>query len=152
MSRDMREMLDALSGAGVEFLVVGAFAMAAHGVPRATGDIDIWIRPEPENARRVIEALASFGAPLGAHGVSAGDFGRTGLVYQLGVPPNRIDLLTSIDGLGFDEAWPRRASGHLLGRVVPILSREDIVRNKRASGRAKDLIDIELLETPTDKR
>lgn len=145
MSRDMREMLDALSGAGVEFLVVGAFAMAAHGVPRATGDIDIWIRPEPENARRVIEALAAFGAPLGAHGVSALDFARPGVVYQLGLPPNRIDLLTSIDGLGFEEAWSRRMSGTLLGREVAILSREDIVRNKLAAGRAKDLLDIELL-------
>jgi hypothetical protein len=142
----MRDMLDALSVQDVEFLVVGAFALAAHGIPRATGDIDIWVRPESENARRVVLALTRFGAPLAAHGVTARDFETPGLVYQLGLPPHRIDLLTSVDGLTFEEAWPRRSSGSLLGLDVPILSREDLLTNKRASGRAKDLLDVALLE------
>lgn len=142
----MRDMLEALVLEGVDFLVVGAFALAAHGVPRATGDIDIWVRPEPANAKRLIVALTRFGAPVEAHGISPKDFESTGLVYQLGLPPHRIDLLTSIDGLTFDEAWPRRAFGELFGHEVPLLSREDLITNKRAVGRAKDLLDVALLE------
>lgn len=142
-------MLDALTEAGVDFLVVGAFALAAHGVPRATGDIDLWVRPDPTNARRLITALQRFGAPIAAHHISAQDFEVPGLVYQLGLPPHRIDLLTSIDGLTFTEAWSRRGVGSLLGRDVPILSRDDLIANKRAAGRPKDLLDIALLERGT---
>jgi len=145
----MRDMLDALTEAGVDFLVVGAFALAAHGVPRATGDIDLWVRPDPTNARRLITALQRFGAPIAAHHISAQDFEVPGLVYQLGLPPHRIDLLTSIDGLTFTEAWSRRGVGSLLGRDVPILSRDDLIANKRAAGRPKDLLDIALLERGT---
>jgi len=149
VSEDMRDMLDALTEAGVDFLVVGAFALAAHGVPRATGDIDLWVRPDPTNARRLITALQRFGAPIAAHHISAQDFEVPGLVYQLGLPPHRIDLLTSIDGLTFTEAWSRRGVGSLLGRDVPILSRDDLIANKRAAGRPKDLLDIALLERGT---
>jgi len=145
----MRDMLDALTEAGVDFLVVGAFALAAHGVPRATGDIDLWVRPDPTNARRLITALQRFGAPIAAHHISAQDFEVPGLVYQLGLPPHRIDLLTSIDGLTFTEAWSRRGVGSLLGRDVPILSRDDLIANKRAAGRPKDLLDIAPLERGT---
>lgn len=139
-------MLEALGQEGVEFVVVGAFALAAHGVPRATGDIDIWVRPTPTNANRILAALASFGAPLMAHGISARDFETPDLVYQLGLPPHRIDLLTSVDGLRFEEAWARRTSATLFGLEVPILAREDLITNKRATARPRDLLDVELLE------
>ena len=103
LNPDFAEMLRALSAEGVEYLLVGAYAMAAHGVPRATGDIDIWVRPSPENANRVLRALARFGAPLSD--LTATDLQRDGTVFQLGVPPRRIDLLTSIDGVTFEDAW-----------------------------------------------
>src|SRR5690242_1218157 len=101
-------MLRALSAEGVEYLVVGAYAMAAHGIPRATGDIDIWIRPSPVNADRVLRAIRRFGAPL--FDLTVADLTRDGTVFQLGLPPRRIDLLTSIDGVTFEEAWPDRVT------------------------------------------
>lgn len=143
MNRDFVEMLLALSGAGAEFLVVGAHALAAHGVPRATGDIDIWVNPTPDNAARVMTALAAFGAPL--HELSAADLQRPDLVFQIGVSPGRIDILTGISGVTFAEAWPRRLSIPIDGLEVGVLGRDDFERNKRASGRPKDLLDLELL-------
>jgi predicted nucleotidyltransferase len=148
----MRDMIEALQDQGVAFLVVGAFALAAHGAPRATGDIDLWVQPQPDNARRVMGALASFGAPLDAHGVSACDFTRPGLVYQLGLPPNRIDLLTAIDGVRFEDAWPRRATVPMFGRQVAVLGREDLIANKRAAARPQDLLDVALLERQAPTR
>ncbi|HMM35235.1 MAG TPA: hypothetical protein PKA62_10955, partial [Thermoanaerobaculia bacterium] len=106
MERDFVEMLSALDAAGAEYLVVGAHALAAHGVPRATGDLDIWVRATPENARRVLAALREFGAPL--FDLTANDLSRPGTVFQIGVVPVRIDLLTSISGVGFEEAWAGR--------------------------------------------
>jgi hypothetical protein len=136
-------MLHALSEAGAEFLVVGAHALAAHGVPRATGDLDIWINPTAANAVRVLTALAMFGAPLAE--LSTTDLQRPDLVYQIGLPPNRIDILTGISGVTFDEAWPRRVPVRIEQLEVGVLSRTDFVRNKRASGRPRDLLDLELL-------
>lgn len=152
MSDDFGEMLDALSAAGAEFLVVGAHALAGHGVVRFSGDIDLWVRPSAENARTVIEALTAFGAPLAAHGVTATDFTTPGTVYQLGVVPNRIDLLTSIDGVSFDEAWRGRVETMVVGRRVAIIGVDDLLRNKRAAGRAKDLADAEALEAMQHQR
>lgn len=139
-------MLEALSSARVEFIVVGAHALAAHGYPRATGDIDILVRPTSENAARVITALQRFGAPVEAHGISQADFEQLGNVYQIGLPPRRIDILTEISGVSFDEAWASRVEAQLGGRTLAILGRAMLIRNKRATGRDKDLLDAAWLE------
>lgn len=144
MNRDFAEMLDALSAAGADFLVVGAHALAAHGRPRATGDLDLWVRPTPENAKRVWEALVSFGAPLGE--VQQEDIATAGVVFQIGIAPSRIDILTSLTGLSFDQAWVGRDTFEVEGRALPFLSRADLIRNKKALGRPRDLADVEDLE------
>lgn len=144
MNRNFVEMLSALSDAGAEFLLVGAHAMAAHGVPRATGDIDLWVRPTPENAQRVWRALVAFRAPLG--GTRVEDFAQADLVFQMGVPPIRIDILTSIDGVEFETAWPRKIQHRVDELDVPVIGREDLIANKRAAARPKDLVDVRLLE------
>lgn len=138
-------MLLELSAAGAEFMVVGAHALAAHGVPRATGDIDIWVRPTEANAERVLQALAAFGAPL--FDLSKGDLTKTDTVFQMGIPPGRIDILTGISGVVFDDAWERRLTIVLPGMNVPIavISKIDFVTNKQAAGRAKDLLDVQML-------
>jgi hypothetical protein len=122
-------------------MIVGAYALAVHGRPRAAGHLDIWIDATPENAPRVMQALAAFGAPLGE--IAQADFARPGEVYQMGVPPGRIDLLTELMGLTFEEAWPdriRRPFGEL---EVDVIDRASFLRNKRATGRLRDLSDIE---------
>ena len=144
MDANFRDMLNALSAAGVDFLVVGAHALAAHGRPRATGDLDIWVRAEPDNARRVYVALADFGAPLA--GIVPSDFATSDTVYQIGLPPSRIDVLTSLTGLTFAEAWPRRIEVDLAGLRVPLLGRDDLLANKRATGCPQDLADVAALE------
>jgi len=144
MNRDFAEMLGALSAAGAEFLIVGAHALAAHGRPRASGDLDIWIRPTGQNAKRVWEALVSFGAPLKELRVE--DLSAPDVVFQIGVVPARIDLLTSVTGLGFDEAWSRRVAIEVDGLRLPFISREDLIHNKTALGRLRDLADIEDLK------
>jgi hypothetical protein len=143
MNRDFAEMLSALSEAGADYLIVGAHALAAHGLPRATGDMDIWVRPTPENAVRVIAALRAFGAPL--FDLSEADLVRMGTVFQMGVVPNRIDILTEISGVAFEDAWPRRAVFTVEGQALPFLGREDLERNKRAAGRPKDIADLAAL-------
>ena len=140
MNRDFVEMLAALSAAGVEFLIVGAYALAAHGLPRATGDIDIWVRPTRANAARVMEALKAFGAPL--FGLSMEDLLRPDTVFQIGVAPSRIDLLTGITGVSFEEAWQNRLSVEIDDQVVPVIGVEDLIRNKAATGRPKDQADL----------
>ncbi len=144
MNRDFVEMLSALSEAGAEFLLVGAHALAAHGHPRATGDLDLWVRADAANARRVLQALGRFGSPL--FDLSEADLAREGTVFQIGLPPARIDLLTSVSGVRFEEAWPRRTTVTLAGVAVGVIGREDLIRNKRATGRAQDLLDAERLE------
>jgi hypothetical protein len=141
-------MLSALSDAGADFLVVGAHALAAHGLPRATGDLDIWVRPSPDNARRVLDALRTFGAPL--HDLSEDDLVRPGTVFQIGVVPNRIDILTQISGVAFEAAWPRREWFVVEGQRLPFLGRADLAANKRAAGRPKDLADLAALENGDD--
>ena len=116
-----------------------------HGVVRTTGDLDIWVRPDPENAQRVWRALAGFGAPVEAMGLTIQDLSQPGTVYQIGLPPRRIDILTEISGIGFDEAWDSRTVQEAEGLTIPFLGRQALLRNKQASGRTKDLADIELL-------
>lgn len=139
-------MLAALQGEGAAFLVVGAHALAVHGVIRTTGDLDIWVRPDSENAQRVWRALAGFGAPVEAMGLTLQDLSTPGTVYQVGLPPKRIDILTEISGVEFDEAWESKIVQEADGLTIPFLSRQDLLRNKQASGRTKDLADIELLQ------
>ena len=143
---DTRDLLDALDDAGADYLVVGAHALAAHGLPRATGAFDILVRPSSDNARRVVQALRAFGAPLAAHGVSEDDFARPGPVYQLGLPPRRIDVLTRISGVPFEAAWATHLEVRVDDRRIRVLGREALIANQRASGRAKDLLDVEALE------
>jgi hypothetical protein len=138
---DFRDMLACLNGRRVEYLIVGSFALAFHGRPRATGDIDILVRPSPENASRVMEALADFGMAL--PGISAGDFERPDMVVQLGVPPVRIDLITSITGVSWEQASAGRVEGNLGDVPVHFLGLDEFIANKRATGRAKDLGDLE---------
>lgn len=146
---DFRDMLAALIAEGADFVVVGAHALAVHGVPRATGDIDLFIRPTHENAERVMKALLRFGAPVSQHGLTATDLETPGNVYQIGLPPRRIDLLTSISGVDFDRAWADRLLVHRQGMELAVLGRECLIANKRASGREKDLLDVKLLERAT---
>ena len=145
MNEDFKDLLAALLGADARFLVVGAHALAVHGVPRATGDLGVWIARDASNVERVWSALLRFGAPVAAMGVGQQDLTRPDMVVQIGLPPRRIDILTSISGVGFDEAWPDRVTQPVDGLAVPFLGRTALVRNKRASGRTKDQADLEAL-------
>lgn len=146
MTEDFREMLAALVAEEARFLVVGAHALAVHGVPRMTGDLDILVEADAANAQRVWRALARFGAPLGTLDLSVKDFATPAQVVQLGVAPYRIDLLTSISGVSFRDAWNSRVAGEMFGVRVPIIGRDALLRNKRAAGRPRDLLDAEALE------
>jgi hypothetical protein len=143
---DFRDLLAALNGNGVRFLVVGAHALAAHGVPRATGDLDLWVERTPDNAERIWRALAEFGAPLDTLNLRSTEFERPDQVIQLGLPPYRIDLLTAISGVEFADAWEDRLTGTLFEVPVGFLGRAAFIRNKQATGRPKDLEDVRSLE------
>lgn len=146
MTDDWYDLLVAFVDGDVRFLVVGAHALAVHGVPRGTQDLDVWIDPSPENARRTWAALAVFGAPLDTLGVTLDDLQRADTVVQLGLPPDRIDVLTGITGVAsFDQAWAERIEHDVRGVPVPFLGRATLLANKRASGRRKDLADVEAL-------
>jgi hypothetical protein len=138
-------MLSALSAEGAEYLLVGAYALAVHGVPRATGDIDLWVRPDPDNARRVLAALRRFGAPL--TNVTERDLTTAGTVFQIGIAPRRIDVLTTIDGVEFTEAWAEKRVIDLEGLQISVLSRAHLIRNKKATGRPQDIADAARLES-----
>ena len=138
-------MLSALVEAGAEFLIVGAHALAAHGTPRATGHLDLWVNPTAANAVHVMQALRAFGAPL--HDLTEDDLTRPDTVFQIGLPPSRVDILTGVTGVRFDEAWPQRVTLQLDGTAVPVIGRADVIANKRATGRPQDLADIDRLES-----
>jgi len=146
LNPDFRDILSAFNAERVEYLLVGAYAVAAHGLPRATGDIDLWIRPSTTNAQCVWRALERFGAPL--QGISAGDLEIPELVVQVGLAPRRIDLMTSIDGVGFESAWRERVMISVEGIEVPTISRDNLIANKRAAGRPQDLADVARLTKP----
>jgi hypothetical protein len=145
VNEDFRDLLAALLAADARFLVVGAHAMAVHGVPRATGDLDVWIATDQANAARVWAALLRFGAPVTSLGVSEADLQLPDQVIQIGLPPRRIDILTSITGVDFEDAWGGRVIHDVGGLTVPFLGRAALVRNKRATGRTRDRADLELL-------
>ncbi len=146
MNEDFLDILQALLEAGARFLVVGAHSMAVHGVPRATGDLDVWILPDRENAERAWKALRKFGAPVERLGVSQRDLESPDTVVQIGLPPRRIDLLTTVTGLDFETAWTNRTVHRVGSLEIPFLGRDDLIRNKRTLGRAKDRADLEVLE------
>jgi hypothetical protein len=144
LNDDYKEMLHVLADENVRFLLVGAYALAAHGYPRATMDIDIWVLPAPDNADAVLRALRRFGAPL--HDLSRADLEKEGTVFQIGVAPRRIDILTAVSGLDFEEAFSRAIAMEIEGITVRIPSVADLIRNKLASGRTRDIADAEALE------
>ena len=145
LQKDLREFIELLISSGVDFIIIGGHAVAFHGHPRFTGDIDFLVRSTPDNAERIIAALKAFG--FGEVGLSSQDFTRPGSVVQLGRPPNRIDLLTSISGVDFEEAWEGKIAGELDGLTVFFLGLDALLKNKQASGRDKDLADLKKLQT-----
>ena len=144
LNEDYKDMLQCLLEEKVSFLLVGAYAVAVYGYPRATKDIDIFVRAVPENATRLMRALARFGAPLS--GVSESDFSMEGIVFQIGSTPRRIDILTGISGVEFERAYANRRTITVEGMGIPVISLEDLIANKRASGRTQDLADLEKLQ------
>jgi hypothetical protein len=145
MHPDFKELLSEFNAQRVEYLVVGAHALAAHGHVRATKDMHVWVQPSRENARRVIDALVAFGAPM--HGTTLDDLSGPNFVLQIGVPPVRIDVITSITGVEFDEAWPARLQTVFDGEPVGVLSRQHLIQNKSAAARPQDLADVHALKT-----
>jgi hypothetical protein len=145
MNQDFRDFLACLVEADARFLVVGAHALSVHGIPRATVDLDVLIDRTTENAHRVWQALAAFGAPLAELAVSEHDLLRPEVVIQFGLPPFRIDILTSASGITFEEAWPDRVEADVDGVRAHFIGRAAFIKNKRAAGRQKDLGDLESL-------
>ena len=137
---DFRDLFAALNAAEARYLLVGGYAVAFHAQPR----LDIWAEPDAANAARVYEALRRFGAPL--QELSASDLARAGTVFQIGVPPNRIDIVTTIDGVAFPDAWPDRVTTTYGEEAVLVIGRRHLIQNKRASGRPQDLLDLKVLE------
>ena len=143
-NRDFSDLFAALNAEGAEYLLVGGYALAYHHAPRSTGALDVWVRGSRENASKVLRALAAFGAPLA--GLSEHDLATPGIVFQVGVRPCRIDVLTGIDGVTFDEAWPERVLTRYGDQPIHVIGRRHLVANKRAAGRPRDLLDLEELD------
>lgn len=144
LNQDYRDILSERSAAGAEYLLVGAYALASHGLVRATSDIDLWVRPTPDNAERVVAALVAFGAP--ADQFSVDTFIEPDRVLQIGVAPLRIDILTTVSGLDFEQAWGRRGLVDLGEVTVPVLCLDDLAANKRATGRPQDIVDLRWID------
>jgi hypothetical protein len=151
LNKNFRDMLSALNDAGAEYLVVGAYALACYGHPRPTGDIDIWVRPTPDNAQRVWEALRRFGIPAGWV-QSPQELTDSDAVFSFGVPPHRIDILTSITSVAFDAAWENRQVAEYEGVHAPVLHWRDLLVNKQRTGRLKDAADAQWLQRVMRKR
>ena len=149
-NRDFEEMLSALNLCGARYMVVGAHAVMHYAEPRFTKDIDLWVEPTPENAAKVWDALKHFGAPL--TGVTPADLSAKDMVYQLGIEPNRIDIVTGITGVSFAAAWKNRRKTRYGKQPVAILGLAELKRNKRAAGRKQDLLDLEALEQVRSRR
>ena len=148
MYPDFKEMLLAFNAHGVEYLIVGAHALAAHGHVRATKDLDLWVRPEESNAQRVLEALSAFGAP--ASDLTVDDLSKKETIFQIGLPPLRIDVITDVDGVEFAEAWPERVETSFGGVPAFVISRHHLITNKKTVARLQDLADVQQLEAIDD--
>ena len=144
LTRDFVEFVECCERNRVRYLIVGGYALSAHGLPRATKDLDVWIMVDPENAQRVVASLNEFG--MAGLGLVEGDFLESDVVVQLGYPPIRIDLLTSASGVSFDACWPRRVLVDIGGMEAPFISVDDLIINKRATARPQDLVDVSSLE------
>jgi hypothetical protein len=149
LSSHWTELLRGLNARDVKYLIVGAHALGRYAIPRATGDLDIWIERSPENAERTYRTLVEFGAPV--NDLSVADLQRDDLIFTFGRPPLRVDVLTDIDGVTFDEAWKDRSEGTLGGVGVAFIGRAHLIANKRAAGRTKDLADVEELEREQER-
>ena len=145
LNKDYKEMLQCLLEENVRFLLVGAYAVAVHGFPRATKDIDFFVWATPENAANLMRALTKFGAPL--HDISEADLSSEGVVFQIGNSPRRIDIMTNISGVKFEQAYANKTTISIEGIEVPVISLKDLIANKRASARTQDLADVEKLES-----
>lgn len=141
---DFRDLLSAFDDEGVEYLLVGAHAVMIYAHPRYTKDMDVWVKPSDENAERVFRALRRFGAPL--EGITAKDFTDPEVIYQIGVAPNRIDVMMGIAGVGFDAAWQNRVESTYGEVPMYVIAKVDLIRSKKATGRRQDLLDVEVLE------
>jgi predicted nucleotidyltransferase len=144
LNKDYRDMIECLLKAGVDFMLVGGYAVALHGWPRTTFDIDFWIMANPENAKAVVQAIRAFGAPL--MNLTEADFHKPGMVFQIGAAPQRIDIISAIDGLDYSEAVGRAVRMNVDGLAIKVISLDDLIVNKRASGRPKDIADALALE------
>jgi len=144
LNEDYKEMLQLLLEEQVDFIIVGAYALGAHGYPRATGDIDIWVKPNNTNSRKLYKALARFGAPL--EQIEIDDFSMEGIIFQIGVIPRRIDIITKIDGVTYQEADEDKITVEVEGLMLPVISLEKLIKNKMATGREKDELDIKTLK------
>lgn len=145
LAHDFADLLRAFIDHEVRFLIIGAYALAVHGRPRATGDLDLWVDATPENAARTMRALQAFGAPLAD--LREADLATPGVVFQIGIAPVRIDILTSVSGVSFGEAWPARVAAEFAGVDVPVIGRAHLIANKRALGRPRDVVDVQELES-----
>ena len=148
LNKDYKEMLQILLNNKVRFLVVGAYAMGAYGYPRATGDIDIWVEASSENSEKIHQSLSEFGAPLSE--VTKTTFCEEGIVFQIGVAPRRIDIITKIDGVDFNKAYSDKQKMEIEGIKIPFLSKEDLIKNKESTGREKDQLDVKYLRENHD--
>jgi hypothetical protein len=149
LNRDFSDLLSELNGEEARYLLVGGYALSSYGRPRATGDLDLWIEPSLLNAEKVFRALANYGAPL--ERITPADFTNPGIILQIGVAPNRVDILTSLTGLTFDEAWKNRKPTSFGEIPLFVISESDFVRNKRSVGRPQDLVDAEEIEAILDE-
>jgi len=143
-SQDFKEFVELLQKNSAEYLIVGGYAVGIHGHPRFTGDLDIWLNPSPENAKRILTTVNEFG--FSSFKLTESDFTKEGNVIQLGYPPLRIDLLTSIDGVTFQECFDNRKEVEMEGVIVNFIGYWDLLKNKKESGRPKDIDDIEHLK------
>ena len=147
-----KELLQLLNEFEIEYLIVGGFAVMKYGEPRYTKDLDVWIHNSPQNSVRVVAALEKFGAPLEHDGITPETFTEKQVVYQIGIAPVRIDILTEITGVQFPEAWTKRVTSTFFGVPVNFISLDDLVTNKRALGRSSDLKDLKQGPKSTDSK
>ena len=148
LNKDYKEMLQILLKSKVKFLVVGAYAMGAYGYPRATGDIDIWVEPSTENSEKIYHSLVQFGAPVSD--IDKTTFCDRGIVYQIGLAPRRIDIITEIEGVNFQNAYSDKQEIEVEGINIPFISKQDLIKNKESTGREKDKLDAKYLRSNND--